>query len=388
MGNQKGQISTGDAGTAIAAGAVAAFACDLYQELGRTSSDNLFFSPYSLSTALTMAYAGARDETAAQMARVLHLPQEEGIHASFSALANHLEGIEQSGTMALHVANGLWPHQDYAFLDTYLDLMSRTYSAPITAVDYGQADAARRQINEWVAGKTRDTIPEIIPPGILNALTRLVLTNAIYFKAAWTNPFDAKNTQEAPFWLADGGSVSVPLMEQEAELGYAEADGLQILQMNYGFLSVPSFVILLPTTVDGLARIEQALSPAQLDGWLDQVRPEQVRIYLPRFRTRQAYSLARTLSALGMPAAFGDNSDFSGMDGSRMLYISHVLHQAFLDVNEKGTEASAATAVIMALRGLSLAQPYEFRADHPFLFLIYERGSGTILFVGRFVRPE
>jgi serine protease inhibitor len=366
-----------------------AFALDLYREL-QEGEGNLFFSPHSISTALAMSYAGARGNTASQMARTLHFGlDQEHLHRAFAALEARLKSVQKEGQIALKVANSLWPQAGYAFLQEYVALIQEHYGVMITSVDYvNDAEAAPERINTWVAERTEDKIQDLIPQGILDALTRLVLVNAIYFKGNWANQFDQASTQDAPFQVTAAEKVLVPMMAQEAEFGYAEWDGLQALEVPYVGDGLSMFV-LLPGEVDGLGQLEATLTLENLDRWTTNLRKRKVRVFLPRFKMTSQFTLNNTLIAMGMADAFDmGKADFSGMDGRKAwLYIAAAIHKAFIEVNEEGTEAAAATAVIMGVRSMPLPPP-TFRADHPFLFLVRENSTGSILFLGRMADPS
>jgi serpin B len=360
------------------------FALDLYRTQ-RDAPGNVFFSPYSISTALAMTYGGARGETAAQMARVLHFdPDPEKLHPAFAALEARLADVGRQGRVQLRVANRLWPQQGYVFLEAYLALVQRFYAAPITPLDFRKPEAARQTINAWAEERTEGKIRDLIPPGILDALTSLVLANAIYFRGSWASRFDEAQTLQAPFWAAPGRQVQVQMMTQKGDFGYAEFDELQVLELLYAGGDL-SMIVLLPRERGGLAALEEDLAAEQLSRWTARLWEQEVELFLPRFEVTYPARLDGALQSLGMVDAFSGLADFSGMDGSRELYIGAVLHKAFVVVNEEGTEAAAATAVIMA-RGMP-APPPVFRADHPFLFLIREKRTGSILLLGRLVEP-
>jgi serine protease inhibitor len=364
------------------------FACDLYRQLS-ASEGNLFFSPYSISNALAMTYAGARGQTAAEMAQVLHFPLDPNhLHPVFAELIAALEP-ENTSTYELAIANRLWGQQNYGFLPEFINLTQRYYGAPLQEVDFINAtENARLTINAWVEQQTHNKIQNLLPKNILDRLTRLVLTNAIYFKGTWLSPFDASETQNQPFYLSSGETIEVPTMHQMEYWNFANLDGLQLLELPYQGETL-SMVILLPEQRDGLAQLEQQLTPENLQTWLSSAQElpmydgGPVSVWLPKFQLTSEFELEDTLSAMGMPQAFSDTSDFSGMSGKTDLEISEVIHKAFVDVNEQGTEAAAATAVVAATRGGSQM----FRVDHPFVFLIYDRDSGSILFLGRVVNP-
>jgi len=359
------------------------FALALYQEL-RTAAGNLFYSPYSISTALAMTYAGAKGETAAQMAQALcfRLNRDE-LHRSFAALSEALAAIEQKGAVQFKIANRLWPQEGYALLPGYLELVKRCYGALLTAVDYGSPKAAAQIINDWVAEQTANKIRNLISPSLLTPLTRLVLVNAIYFKGNWASQFDPAHTRDEPFWTAPAEQVPTAMMRQTARFNYAQRQGLQILELPYSGDDL-SMLILLPQQKDGLTELEDRLTAANLTDWTQNLQPTSVQVLLPRFRITFSCELSETLITMGMTDAFSDAADFSGMDGTLSLYIAYVVHKAFVEVNEEGTEAAAATAVIMTRKGMAAAPPV-FRADRPFLFLIRENRTGSILFLGRLV---
>ncbi|CAG0935488.1 antithrombin III [Thermoflexales bacterium] len=360
------------------------FALAFYQKL-RTEEGNLFFSPHSISTALAMTYAGARGNTAVQMAQALHcLLEQEQIHPAFASLEAQLSDIGRKGHIQLKVANALWPQVGYPFLEAFLALTKQYYGVRITAVDYGDAETARGIINIWVEEKTENKIQELIPPGLLDALTTLVLVNATYFKGNWASQFDQGRTSNAPFWVTSDKPVQVPMMTQEHEFRYGESDGLQILELPYAGDDL-SMVVLLPQEIDGLTQLEDSLAVENLGLWTRNLWETEVLVSLPRFEIAFPFRLDDTLKSIGMVDAFGGSADFSGMDGTKSLFIGAALHKAFVAVNEEGTEAAAATAVTMA-RGLPTPPP-SFRANHPFIFLIRENHTGSILFLGRVVNP-
>ncbi|MBN1139174.1 MAG: serpin family protein [Anaerolineae bacterium] len=369
-----------------------AFAFDLYQAL-KGQPGNLFFSPYSISQALAMTYAGARGETEQQMAKVLHfdLPQS-GLHPSFKGLDQELaqrgqgaQGQDAKG-FRLNVVNALWGQQGYEFLPAFLDLLSQNYDAGLQFVDYvNAAEQARTTINDWVSQQTEGKIKDLIPAGVLDSLTRLVLTNAIYFNAAWAMPFDKGMTKDGAFTLLDGSQVQVPMMKQTGSLGYAKGQGYQAVELPYDGQEL-SMVILLPAEGQ-FAAFEGSLDAAQVEAILQELAPGQVALTMPRFKFDSQFSLKDALSQMGMPLAFSFDADFSGMTGDRELFIGAVLHKAFVSVDEAGTEAAAATAVEMSLESAP-ETPAEVTVDRPFLFLIRDRKTGTLLFLGRVVDPS
>jgi serpin B len=370
-----------------------AFACDLYAKLKASKEGNIFFSPYSLSTALAMTWGGARGDTEKEMAAVLHFNLEQvPLHAAFAALEAKLAAVQKKGKVQLSVANSLWPHKDYPFLKEYLEMVKREYGVSITPVDYTHdTEKAREQINAWVEEKTNQKITDLVPAGVLNALTRLVLANAIYFKGDWAFQFKKSDTTDQPFHLTSGREAQAPLMHQSQKdkFRYAETETLQVLEMPYAGDDL-SMVVLLPKKQDGLADLENDFTAPHLEAWTRGLRPREAKVYLPRFKMTCQFGLKEPLQALGMKTAFNPvSADFSGMDGKHDLFIQAVLHKAFVEVNEEGTEAAAATAVVVGVRSVRIPEPpVVFRADHPFIFLIRERSTGSLLFVGRIVNPK
>lgn len=365
-----------------------AFACDLYQQL-RLTEGNLFFAPYSISTALAMTYAGARGNTKSQMAKTMRFPMGPKVHSAFAKLASRMTELQQSGDVTLNVANSLWPENDYPLLDGYLSLTKKYYGASITPVNYKtDAESARKAINGWVENKTQDKIKDILQPGILDSQTRLVLINAIYFKGNWETQFQARQTENAPFYITADKTVPVPMMWQEKTFGYADLDYFEILELPYKSHEMAMYIFLPKAKgADALKRLEADWSMANFHRWENSLSKMKVSVYLPKFKMASMFKLDKTLATMGMTDAFIDKANFAGMDGrAEGLYISAVLHKAFVEVNEQGTEAAAATSVVMGARGFS-PEPPTFRADHPFLFLIEEKKSGSILFMGRVADP-
>jgi serpin B len=370
------------------AGGNTAFALNLYARL-KTADGNLFFSPYSISACLAMTYNGARGDTAAQMAQTLHFDTKQNqLAASFGELQKQLNKEQEKKGIALDIANGLWGQKDHLFLPAYLDVAKQSYGANMKQVDFRtHADTARTEINDWVAHQTQGKITDLIQPGVLGPATRVVLVNAIYFKGSWARKFDKPSTAPAPFTVTPNQKPEVPLMNLTTDFKYAEVDGLQLLELPYAGDDL-SMVLLLPREPDGLKGMEDLLNQQTLDRWLAQARQEKVAVFLPKFKLAAQFSLAKPLAEMGMTDAFSSNANFSGMDGERDLFISAVVHKAFVDVNEEGTEAAAATGVVMRMSAVMRPRPMPiFRADHPFIFLIRDNHSGSILFLGRLVDP-
>jgi len=367
-----------------------AFALELYAKL-KTTDGNLFFSPYSISAALAMTYAGARGDTAAQMAKVLHFPTaQDRLHPAFAALESDLKTIQKKGKVRLDVANSLWPQEKYPFLPEYVRLLKRHYSTTVSPLDYVKApEAARKTINDWVEQRTNRKITDLIQPGMLTPMTRLVLANAIYFKGKWADRFDPKGTAKQPFHIATNADVICDLMINEGTYGYTETPDMQGVELPYAGDDL-SMVVLLPRKIDGLRALESELTAAKLAEWTGALNQSKVDVFLPKLSLTNEFDLGKTLAAMGMTDAFGIKADCSGMDGrTNWLYISEVVHKAFVDVNEEGTEAAAATAVGVAAEAVVPQEPPVpvFRADHPFLFLIRDRHTGSILFIGHVMDP-
>ncbi len=422
------------------------FALDLYRRLASDGGGgNLVCSPYPIYVALAMTAEGARGQTADEMGRVLHLPASlrrggrdaaarpwalDSLHAGLGDWAGAI-GRQDAGRYDLNVANALWGDKGRPFAPRYVKTISRYYgTGGLRSVDFrGDAEGARTRINSWTSDQTAGRIRDLLPPGSVERTTRLVLTSAIYFKGQWAEAFDKARTKEEPFRLAGGRTASVPLMRRElegAEYGAFDADGrffatppttaggagshagtpalyprpggFQVVELPYRGGDV-SMVVLLPGSPGGLGSIERLLTPDHLSGWLDQLESRRVDVQLPRFHLEQARPLDLALQAMGMKRAFvepigGRGADFTGMTGSSnpadALFVGGVLHQALVEVNEQGTEAAAATGVVMrVLAAAPGARPFvpTFRADRPFLFLIRDVRSGGILFLGRFARP-
>ena len=373
-----------------------AFALALYDSI-RTQSGNLFFSPFSLYIALGMAYAGARGETAAQMREALRISVQDDDFLSGCAQAlNSLNSASGAGT-ELAVANSLWSQAGEPLQSAYLDEIDRHFGGGVTAVDFrDETDAARALINRWVEERSKGRISEIVSPGALNADTRLVLVNAIYFKATWAMPFIVPLTRDQPFFLEGGGEIKTPLMKQFADMGYLKGPDFQAVTLPYrGELSM---VVLLPDRREGLRDLEAGLSVSLIRDCLRGQSSREVDLFLPRFRISWgAVDLSESLKGLGMDLAFdAARADFSGINGlappnEESLFLSAVLHKAFVDVNEENTEAAAASLMGMKLGGIE--PPYDpppnpvVRADHPFLFAICDRRSGAVIFMGRVVDP-
>ena len=367
------------------------FAVELYANLA-AGEGNLFLSPHSIHIALGMAYMCARGDTAAEMGRVLHLPAA-GAEDLFRALIEALNTGSKIGTQEVYrlwTANSFWAQQGYPFQEAYKELVKTHFGGELVEVDYAKAaESARAKINAWVEERTVGKIRDLIPAGTLTPLTRLVLANAIYMKSAWDQKFTPELTAEAPFHTGATSTVKAQLMHRVGPYRYFEGDGFQAVSMPYSANRL-AMVVLLPAKVGGLAALEKKLTAEALTGWLAGMKRRPVDLSLPRFKLTASCAVADALKALGMPTAFKSGpADFTGIADTKELYISHVLHKAYVDVNEEGTEAAAATAVVLAGRAMTEKEepPVVFKADRPFLFLIRHEQTGAILFMGRVVDP-
>jgi len=358
------------------------FAFDLYSKY-KPREGNIFFSPYSISTALAMTYEGARGQTAEEMKNVFHFPDEGVRRPGFARLYNEINKKDKK--YQLSTANALWAQQDYKFLDQYFSTIERYYDGDVTNLDFkGETEKSRITINNWVEDQTNNKIKNLIPQGAIDGYTRLVLTNAIYFKGDWVLKFDKKKTEEADFKVSPDKTVKVQMMSligDKAKFNYAETEELQILEMPYEGDELSMLVILPRKNLESIDINNEKLN--ELKGMLHETN---VGVYMPKFKFETKYFMKEDLKEMGMPTAFNQNTaDFSGMTGNRDLFISKVIHQAFVEVNEEGTEAAAATAVVMAKSAAFKSDI--FRADHPFIFIIQQKATGNILFMGRVVNP-
>lgn len=373
------------------AGGVNRFAFDLYGRLRSQEQGNLFFSPQSISTALAMTYAGARGETADEMARTMHFPvPPDRLPAGYAELLRALHGGEGTKQYRLAIANRLWGQQGTAFLEAFLTVTRRDYGAEMGLADFAtNAEGARQEINGWVAQQTEQKIGNLIPAGVLGPDTRLVLANAIYFRGNWAHQFEKSATRDRPFHVSARTTVDVPLMFSEMSVGYAAQPdaALKVVELPYQGDDL-SMLVLLPDASDGLSDVEAKLTAENVGRWTTGLARRDVLVYLPRFSVESGFGLGSTLAAMGMPAPFSERADFSGMNGKRDLSISAVLHRARVDVDEQGTEAAAATGVAVGVRAMRPQEPPTFRADHPFAFFIRHNPTGTILFLGRVTNPK
>ncbi|HQR09255.1 MAG TPA: serpin family protein [Gemmatales bacterium] len=366
------------------------FGFDLFQQL-RTEPGNLFFSPYSISSALAMTATGARGETIQQMTKVLHIPDDvkrfSGLHHGLmTSLLDKPVGYD------IRIANALWGQNRYPFKADFISLAQRDFRAEARNLDFAKdANASRLTINAWVEEQTNNRIKDLLPSGSITPLTRLVLTNAIYFKGTWLIPFDKKFTKPLDFSLTASEKVKTDMMYRVDDMRYTENDDLQALELPYKGNRL-SMVVLLPKKRDGLSEVEAGLTSEKISQWIAALNSRKVILTFPKIKTTYSASLSKTLPLMGMVDAFNQGkADFSGMDGTRDLSISDVVHKAFCEINEEGTEAAAATGVIMPMRSVAPRKeppPVEFQADHPYLYLIRDTQTGLLLFLGRVTDPR
>jgi serpin B len=365
-----------------------AFAARLVQQLGDQADGNLFLSPVSISTAMAMTLAGARGETRDEMMKVMgwsNLDPEQ-VQNGFGELNLRMDAIQEQEGVELVFANALWPEKTHAFLESYLELVTRTYQAGVKPLDFvGASEEARQTINDWVEKKTRGRIKDLLPAGSLNALTRLVLTNAVFFHGAWAEKFPEEATVTGVFFVSPDKPIQGPMMHGSVNVGQMPGEGVTFIELPYKGDSV-SMVILLPDKDVSLADMEKDLESHLSRAVSMRFPRRENQVVMPRFSMTSNFSLANTLVAMGMKKAFSMDADLSGMDGSNWLYISGVFHKAFVDVSEEGTEAAAATGVVISLKSAPMpSRPVVI--DRPFWFMIRDVDSGSALFLGRVVNP-
>ena len=364
------------------------FSFAFYNEIIKDEESNIFYSPYSIFTALSMAYEGARDNTAVQMKDILNILQNDSVtESSFGRLYNLLNQNKE-GYM-INTANAFWAHDDYKFLQEYINLLTSYYIAEANELDFSKNVEAAKTINAWIEEQTKDKIKDMIKPDMLSDATKLVLTNAIYFKGLWEKQFDPNDTYKADFETDAFETVEVDMMNYIGEnkrFNYTETDDLKILELDYQGNDV-SMIIILPRE-NNITFAEKELTAANLAEWKNSLTKTKIdTLKIPKFKLETEYTLNSILSDMGMTDAFNPGiADFSGMDGTKDLFISKVLHKAYVEVNEEGTEAAAATAIIMELT--AILEPTTFIADHPFIFLIQQKETGAILFMGKITNPS
>jgi len=367
--------------------AVNAFTFDIFREIHEGNEDNLFISPYSIFTALAMTYEGARGETADEMATVLSVEQDnESFHNYMKNLYEVLNTKNEEYNIS--TANALWVKENLQLLEAYLNVIRDYYGGDATEVDYSNPTQAAMIINQWVENQTNGLIKDLITADAISPLTALILTNAIYFKGIWKTQFDPVNTTNRTFEISTEKSVETPtmnLIDTEDVFNYTETDDLQILELPYTGDDI-SMIILLPKDNDLSSTID-AIDSDMFSDWKDSMVETKVDIYLPKFKVETSYTLREHLITMGMNIPFIPSADFSGITGGKDLFISQVIHKAFIDVNEEGTEAAAATAVIMTYSINEGSSRIVFDCNHPFIYLIQHKQTGTILFMGSINDP-
>ncbi|XP_072416611.1 leukocyte elastase inhibitor A-like isoform X1 [Chiloscyllium punctatum] len=369
------------------------FTLDLFRKLIENNQDgNIFFSPFSISVALAMVYLGAKNNTASQMAKTLHFDQVQNVHSGFQEMQSEINRADAA--YLLKVANRLYGEKTYSFLEEFLTSSMKFYGAKMSAVDFRTAaNEIRQEINKWVEAETANKIKDLLAEGSVDSDTRLVLVNAIYFKGTWAKTFDEQDTREMPFKLNKNETKPVKMMYQMKEffISHVQEFKLQVLELPYVGNDL-SMIILLPDDImddsTGLKQLEQELTLEKLQEWThpNHMRKLDVHVRLPKFKLEGEYELNSPLSSLGMGDVFDSTrADLSGMSATRDLYVSKVAHKSFVEVNEEGTEAAAATAMMVG--SCALMDEEFFTADHPFLFFIRHKKTKNILFFGRYSSP-
>jgi serpin B len=360
------------------------FAFDLFEKI-QQKGENVFFSPYSISSALAMTYTGAEGTTQQEMQKVFGFANDKQSQAeAFHMLNKHLDTLNDK-TIELNVANSLWYQDNYDFLDEFLNINKKYYQAGIKKVDFrSNHPEARKQINQWVEGETNEKIRDLIKEGTLSPSVRMVLANAIYFKGRWAYPFEKSQSRPKMFYMNENNRKRVLFMHRSVSVKYYEDELAQVIELPYAGKGL-SMMIMLPQEVSGIHKLEAKLGTGLYNEYLKSMFSKKVELWLPRFRVETQYNLNQSLKHLGMNSAFSGNADFSGMTGNKELFISDVAHKAFVEVSEEGTEAAAATGAVMSKT--SLVKKVEFRADHPFIYMIKDNRTGTILFMGRLYEP-
>lgn len=364
-------------------------AIDLFKQI-QPDAENLIFSPYSIGTVLAMIYSGSGGITAEEMSQVLYFPTSELLDPVESRV---IESMQASDTMKgtdFRLANAIWAQENFSFLPDYLDRVQKYYDAPLTLMDFietSNREASRKKINHWVEERTNNRIQDLIQPGILDASTRMVLTNAIYFNGNWLFPFDKAATAPSMFHISKQESTRTAFMHQTRSYPYYEDEEIQSIRLPYKNNRM-ALMVILPKSIDGWRMVSQVISYERINLVVSGMETREVQLSLPKFRTELRINLKKELTKLGMGSAFSRHADLSGMTGEKNLFIDEVIHKAFLEINESGTEAAAATAAIIGLKSSLRDDPVRFHADHPFIFFLLDRQTGCIIFTGRFVKPS
>lgn len=362
------------------------FALRMYKQFAQADNENVFFSPISISMALAMTYAGAEDETKKQISEVFNFPYDDkNFHKQMGALQQELLG-KQSDGVDIALANQLWAEKSYRFKCRYLRTTKKSYKAPVKRLNFKEKpNDSRIEINQWVEELTRDRIKDLLPDGSISSLTKMVLTNAIYFKGQWDKEFEKDNTRNDTFTTIDGEKLETPMMNAKEKFNVYQGDGIKLLELPYKGNDF-SMLVLLPNEDRTLGEIERTLSVDNLNDYISKLAEREVMLKLPKFKFDAEYQLKQTLSEMGMPIAFSNTANFSRMSRSNDLKVDEIFHKAFVEVSEEGTEAAAATAVVIVLKSISLT--VDFFANRPFIFIIRENTDGNILFMGRVTNPN
>jgi serpin B len=350
---------------------------------------NIFISPYSISSALAMTFAGSVGNTEKEMAKALEFSgNNKNFHENFGKVTQSINDLSSKGDIVLSIANSLWLAEGYKFTDEFLSINKTCYKTEMTNLNFAESEKARTTINDWVAKQTKDKIKDLIPKNILDALTKLVLTNAVYFKAEWAEQFKKHNTAESDFYAFGKNPVKAEMMKLKHHFNYMENDDIQFVELPYKGGDASMFV-LLPKKKDGLKSVEKKLTFENIKRYTDSMKRTEVELHFPKYKITLSYELRELMKKLGMEDAFTGSANFSKMDEKNKLYISAIIHKTFIAVDEEGTEAAAATAVVMRMKSMPpSSDPIIFKADHPFFYYIQEKTTGTILFAGRLMDPS
>ncbi len=361
------------------------FAFSLYEEINNKEED-VFFSPYSISSALAMTYNGARGKTKKEMQEVLNfIANSEALSSHFSELNDNYRNLKQK-EIQLNIANSLWCQEDFDFKQNFLDLNKKYYEAGIEKVNFEENyKEIRDQINKWVENKTNNKIQELIKKGMLDELTRLVLVNAIYFKGMWEFPFDKAKTKEDTFYVYSKCMTKTDFMHRSLSAKYYKDDLAEMIELPYSGKKL-SMMIVMPIEKYGMKKLEERLDAELYESYNNSMYRTKVDLALPKFKIEAGYELNKPLKELGMETPFNSEADFSGISEKEELYISNIVHKSYVDVNEEGTEAAAATGVVMR-KTTAVMETVKFKADHPFIFFIKDNKTGSILFMGRLMNP-
>ncbi|MCK4852731.1 MAG: serpin family protein [Bacteroidales bacterium] len=365
------------------------FTIDLFRQI-QTKSDNLIFSPYSIGTVLAMIYSGSGGKTKAEMSEVLYFPSPDRLDPAESVMKEHILAMDTMPGTDIRLANAIWAQQDFSFSPEYLDRVKQYYDAPLTLMDFIQTpnrEENRKKINQWVEKNTNYRIKDLIQPGVLDASTRMVLTNAIYFNGAWMFPFEEGATSPSLFHVSRQENMTMDFMHQTSSFPYYEDEEVQAISLPYknGRMSL---MVILPKSIEGWKIVSQVINYERITLVRSAMKSREVQLVLPKFRSELLINLRQELTAMGMGTVFSRYADLSGMTGEKNLYVDEVIHKAFIEVNESGTEAAAATAGIIGLKSSLAGDPVRFIADHPFIFFLFDQQTACIIFTGRFVRPS